>query len=321
MPSPRAAQAFEAGTGQDAGGPDANVEQDDRPRNFLGTGLSEDHILHRLRYATVRRFRPVGSSSVVFRMSLHGGVDGAFKPPSRHREHADAAEVAAYRLARVLGLDNVPPVITRRFMRTALQHLLHPDFVASWSKLNDRVAWDGDGGTRGAAIYWVPDMKEAVVEAPAGVSSWLDWLQSPAGPPESGRVLAADLSTMLAFDYLIGNWDRFSGANIHTDGEARRLIARDHDVAFPARLPENVHRRILERVLRVRKFSRRFIASVTALDADALRASLAENPGSKLDPWLDDLRVGGVMDRRETLLSHVSALMREHGGHSVLAFP
>ena len=70
-------------------------------------GFTHDAILADMVEARPTQFKPVGTSSVVFRVQTLGEHMFAFKPPSAVRARAASAEVAAYRLGRLLGYDNV----------------------------------------------------------------------------------------------------------------------------------------------------------------------------------------------------------------------
>ena len=76
----------------------------------------------------------------------------------------------------------------------------------------------------GAAIYWIPDMHELGLDTKDGAARWARWLGQDGELPsrEKYKAQAADVSTMVCFDYLIGNWDRFSGANAQGDHEEHR---------------------------------------------------------------------------------------------------
>src|SRR5262245_52728072 len=79
------------------------------PELLAGTFMLQQDILRGLGRARLRRVRPVGSTSTVFRSELDVPFRAAFKLATRERPNAALNEVAAYRLARCLGLSNVPP--------------------------------------------------------------------------------------------------------------------------------------------------------------------------------------------------------------------
>ena len=340
-------------------------------RLFADTGLDEDALLEELRTAPARVFKPVGTTSVVFRVALgarrclqRAAVDpealetvgspaapqpcttlprqgekthdsdhpralgpilktlpriaAAFKPSSRTRRRAAFAEIAAYRLARCLGLRNVVPAIGRRLPIGLIKQRLKPD--DRWPAIEQQLELGQEQALTGAAMYWVPDLRDIGIDRRQGIREWSGWLAVDGVVPENRRVLARDISNMLVFDYLIANWDRFSGSNALAQ-HGTRLVLRDHDVAFPEHLPLKLHRKLLARLLRAQRFSRGLIARLAALSPPALAREIGRDPVLRGRRWLHGKRLAGLLDRRQAVLSHVAALVDLHGEDGVLAFP
>lgn len=287
-------------------------------RHFPAAPVAERRMLRLLRTAPVKRMRPVGATSVVFQTALVGPVNAAFKLDSRERPRAVVSEVRAYRVARLLGLDNVPPVVVRRLPRATLQQRMHPAYMPAWAKIRHALR-DRAEEPRVAAIYWVPGLKDMGVESRSGMRRWRPWLSGDAGVPEAQRSLAADLSRMLCFDYLVGNWDRLSGSNAKGLPSQGRLVLRDHDIALASELAAPLHERLWRRATTVERFSRNFVARLRRLTPDVLRRELARDAGLKASA-ADAAWVRGLMDRRQALLSHVNSLIGLHGEREVLVF-
>ncbi|HJK94222.1 MAG TPA: hypothetical protein RMH85_03135 [Polyangiaceae bacterium LLY-WYZ-15_(1-7)] len=271
-----------------------------------------------------RQFKPVGTTSVVFRMRLRSEHTAAFKPRSRQHRAGHLKEVAAYRLARMLALENVPPATVRRVPLGRIRDRMHRryDDEETWEEIRDWVLVEGSGQLPGAAIYWIPAMANLRLERPEAMREWRPWLTLGEPIPEAKRALARDLSRMLAFDYLIANWDRLSGGNMSGLEDGSRLLVRDHNVAFAAPLPEEVHARVLGRLRFAQRFSRAFIERVRRLDREALERALRGTEGEEEvgEPLLGPAQIAGVLERRRVLLSYVGALIDEHGEEAVLAF-
>jgi hypothetical protein len=288
---------------------------------FAGTTLRQDFILAQLGSATPLAFRPVGSTSTVFRMTMRSTVTAAFKAATESHPYGPQAEVAAYRLARCLGLSNVPPVVLRWLPTSALRAGLDAEHLAQWPEIAHRLIIGRDDRVLGAVIYWVEGMRDTGLERSAGqlrVAAWHD-LSSPLADADAS--LAADTSTMVAFDYLLGNWDRWSGGNVKADASGQHLYFRDHDAALPAHLTDALHRRMLDRLVRTQRFSRSFYAALRALSRDSYRRELERDPGFAKAELFEPRRIDRLFDRRATLLSHISALVEEHGAAKVLVFP
>lgn len=289
---------------------------------FVSLDLDDDERLARARRAQPARFKPVGTSSVVFKVTLANGLEAAFRPRTRTQPRGWTNDLAAYRIARALEMDQVPPVTARAFLRFDLEARLHPDFIDDWPALDDKMIGRGDV-VWGAVVFWVPGLRDLELDTPRGMVEWSRWLAHDAGVLSVDEAsLAGDLATMLCFDYLIANVDRWSGGNVRADRTGQRVIIRDHNLAFVSPLPRAQHERMLGQVRRVERFSRSFVDGLRALDEHRLREVLAVDPtmpeGTQL---LDAAQVRGVLDRRATLLSRVAALLDAYGEVEVLAFP
>lgn len=289
-------------------------------RPFVGSDRVQTLMLQRLARAVPRSMKPVGSTSTVFKVDLTGSVDAAFKSTTVDRPAGPAAEVAAYRLSRCLGMRNVPPAISREMSLDDIAALLTPEGRAAWPTIRGRLVVTNHQTVWMAAIYWVPDLTPLDIDSAEGVERFTEWLSLDGEIPEASRGLAAQISTMLAWDYLIGNFDRFSGSNAQGTPDGQVVVLRDHDIAFSARLGEHLHERILGRMLRAERFSRSFIAALRALTPAQFRAELSRDPGWVNGPLVSEAAMRGVFDRRATILSHVDSLIALHGEHAVLVF-
>lgn len=291
------------------------------PEFFAGTLLLQDDILRELSRARFLTFRPVGKTSVVFRSSLESPLRAAFKVATGRRPAGATAEIAAYRLSRCLGVANVPPALHRRVSRYQLRTGLESGFLAQWPALEQRLLVAADGFVDGAAIYWIEGLRDLGLEPPREAARVLAWLQLGAEIPAEKRPLAGQLSTLFAFDYLIGNWDRWSGGNLKGDDAGDLVYMRDHDSAFATKLGEGLQRRMLEPTRKTERYSRSFIDALVRLTPEAYARELALDPGLVGRNAVDPRAIAGVFDRRATLLSRVAALVDEHGEAAILAFP
>ena len=286
---------------------------------FVGGEFDQDAILERMSPTFVRELRQIGTSSVTLRADL-AAVRVAFKPRTDLHPRGYLAELAAYRVAPALGLDNVPPVRAVRLGRAIMRQRFRSDHAEDWPPIEAAIRWDEGATTRGAAIYWIPAMRPSELATDAGLDAHTPWLRLDGEVPEGAEGVARDLSTMLAFDYLIANWDRFSGGNVSTTAEGDRLFVRDHNVAFGQLVPGR-YARLRETLERTQRFSRGFVARLAALDEVALRASLApESEALGGRSVLDDAQLAAFLARRRALLSYVAALVAVHGAERVLVW-
>lgn len=302
---------------------DAQVAAESKSEpTFAGLSLPISQIVQALRQAQPTQLKPVGTTSVVFRMELPGEIDAAFKPRTKRHPDGYRAEVAAYRIGHALGMDNVAPVVPHQLPLERVRALLAPDAAQRWAELSAELVVGPEKLVHGAAIYWVPEMREIGIDTSQGVAHWRRWLAQARGDPPSrdkSKQIASQVSTLILFDTLIGNWDRFSGANAQGDRTGRHLFVRDHNVAFYDPPPQQ--ERMLARLKQVERFSRSVVSRLKALDEPALRKALAHPADPAGFMALTESQIAGVLDRRSTLLSYVAAIIDRYGEANVLTFP
>jgi len=294
----------------------ANAELEPPPR-FVGTEVEQDEILEVISSAGSRSFKPVGHSSVVLRMRTVAHVTAALRIRSREVQRGYQHEIAAYRISRLLGLDNVPPAVYRRATWKEIRQRFHEDMLDRRGAIRRAVLWNEDGSAPGAAIYWVKGLRSAGLENRA---RWQGWLRD-AEVPKGKAALARDLSTMVVFDFVIGNWDRFSGGNLPTDTNRQRAFLRDNDRSFSTPLLERRYDKLLDGLTRTERFSKDMVRHLAVLDEASIQSELARDPSHAANPLLNDAQIADVLDRRATVLSYIAALIEEHGEDDVLFFP
>lgn len=294
------------------------------PPTYGGGNVRLSDIEKALRNAGSQQFKPVGSTSVVFRMRLKGRIDAAFKPRTRRHPNGHLAEVAAYRIGRGLGVSNVTPVVPRQMELETIKRQLHTEYTGKWPELQSEMIVSSDTNkVDGCAIYWIPNMRELGIDNERGIRRWARWLGQgqPAAGREKSRRLARQISNVLLFDFLIGNWDRWSGGNAQGDPEIGQLFVRDHNVAFYEPVPEMQLRRLVRRLRRAERLSRGFVTKLKALDRESLRDLLQEEGDPPGYAPLSEQQIESTLDRRRTLLSYIAALIDRFGEDKVLTFP
>lgn len=282
---------------------------------FAGGPVALADIEAALERAPIDNLRAVGTSSVTLQAQLAGPIDGAFKPETEGQRRGWMNEVAAYRIARALGLDSVPPVAVRSVPRSELVSRLDPAYEGDWDRMLVRLVFAG-GAVRGSLSYWVPNLLRTSEFEGAGMDVWSAWLAAHGAVPEGSEALARDLSDMVVFDLVIGNADRASGDNMRTvETSARRLVIRDHNLAFAARPDGEALDRMLSMLRRVQRFRRGLVLRLAALDAETVRRITRDE---EVGPLLEEAQIAALLSRRDTALSWIGSLVEEHGEEAVL---
>lgn len=277
-----------------------------RPGRSFGS-VSEEDILEALRNAPIQALNNVGNTSVNLRVDLPGDIDGSYKPSEeRHPEHY-RAEIAAFRLNQLLGLERVPPAVFRRVPRASLPN-------------GERYGiFFTEEQSRGAMIYWVPVLRSAGISSPEAFEAWMTQLTVGTRILPRDRARAEEISTLLVFDFLIANWDRWNGLNTLQDGSGH-LVYRDNNGGFQEPLSATRYNRVLRFLHRTQRFSRRVIERARALTLESLQRSIAPDAVGD-EALLNDVQLRAVLRRRDTLLAYVNELVARYGEAEVYAFP
>jgi hypothetical protein len=285
--------------------------------NFLG--MSDDLLVERLRTQPVVKVqRNKGGSSLSFRMDLADGSRAAFKPAQTNLQTIPRKEVAAYRLSRLLGLDAVPPAVPRMFSREELFSHLHPVPVPLWSRIQNETIFNPAGKTAGVMMYWIPVLKDPGLDTPEGIMRTTAWLTQGQTIPPSFQSLAAQLSDLVLFDFLISNPDRYSGGNLLTNADGSRLLFMDNTMSFFIE-PEGSEktRQVLHRTQR---FSARLYTALDRISETSLHRIFSRVEEGTFE-ILTPAEIRAVVARRDYVRTYVSSLFAVHGQAKVLCFP
>ncbi|MGM0556405.1 MAG: hypothetical protein ACQEVA_08520 [Myxococcota bacterium] len=302
-----------------------------------------------------RVFALGGGRSISFRMTNGGQTLYAFKPEQKEWGRGWRAELAAYLLCEVVVCqfeipENRPARISReRFEK--LYGLVETYRQTRYAERFDDLRWRKERGPDGEEreyLYgvleaWVPEFVDWPIEY---TSIWEDWLDVRYHPgvleeplveeltplqekdnssayssilSERGdattRDVARQLSSMLLFDFLTSNWDRFSDVeayygvnNQFADG---RFISLDLGAAF---FDERINK-VASRFDLVTRFSARTVASVRALSPEVLNPVLFPDPTSK-----EKYRLALFWTQHDEAVQRVDALIEKYGRDRVLEF-
>jgi hypothetical protein len=290
------APLVDAGLDGSATGLDAAAPKEDDAGLDAAAPNDDDAYLE----GTPRTARSIGHTSVVFKLELSTGRKAVWKPASRRGPVRYKGEIAARRLAVALGLPNVPRVFFRALDAKAAASAAGAG-PAPTGELFTKEAIVTGGVIKGALMPWIDGLAFLALESEPLASEWKRWLRDGEPIPEDKRELARQVSTLVAFDFVTGNWDRWSGGNVGIDKASGTLLYIDNDGAFfdtPPQEGQARNKRLLEGVAR---FSRSFVARLRELDDAALTRALGEE--SPAVPLLSTKALAGVLERRRQLLA------------------
>jgi hypothetical protein len=267
--------------------------------------------------AAIVNAKSIGHTSLVLKLGLEGGLTAAYKPRSNKPLGATRykAEIAAYRIASALGLENVPVAMPRSFTIDELRSALANGTSASKS---DELVADLDGRVRGALMPWIKYETYAIESGPKR-AQWDGWILGDAPPTnDADTSLARQISTMLLFDYYLANWDRWSGGNIAIDRKTSTILYVDNDGALYQTPNVATLADQLATIRRMKRFSKRFVGALRAFGRQALGAAVGFEESDV--PLLPARVLDAAEDRRAKLLKVLDAKTSSDGGEGVLVF-
>ncbi|HVJ93214.1 MAG TPA: hypothetical protein VM580_25610 [Labilithrix sp.] len=260
--------------------------------------------------------RSIGHTSVVFKLELPNRKKAVFKPDARKVRGRYKGEIAAFRLARALGIDNVPTVCAHAFDASVVASALAANAEAS--KLFAAEAVVEQGRVYGAIIPWIDGLQFWPLEKGSVRSEVRRWLAAGGEIPPTKAELARQASMLVTFDFLTGNWDRYSGGNVGLDKSGRNVLFIDNDAAFVEPLPKGFATKSRATLDATDRFSRSLVERIRALDEERLTSVFGqEAPGR---PLLSAGVVSLVARRAKDLTAVVDAKVRAHGETETLYF-
>src|SRR5438128_9525292 len=174
-----------------------------------------------------------GGSSFSYRMYNLKSWRASRKPSQTNAQTVPRKEVAAYRINRLLGLDAVPPAAPRSISKEELFSLLNPDTApASVGRIRAETIVGPNGRVAGEASYWIPVIKDSDLDTVEGHQQITQWLTQGEPIPYNRRAATADAAVLTVFDFLIANPDRYSGGNMKTSEDGRKLFFMDNTMSF-----------------------------------------------------------------------------------------
>ena len=287
-------------------------------------GIKDEILLEPLLTAPVKRVKyNRGGSSISLRLDFEGGWRAAFKPDQTNEQTVPRKEIAAYRISRLLGLEAVSPAVARAFPLKELVDKMDDGSRDLVPRVLEQTVIDEAGMVNGELSWWIPVIVDAklenvAIDSPDGMTAWHKYLSIGAAEPYSGRALLPQISSMVVFDYLINNSDRWSGSNAKSSTDGKTLFYMDNTLSFGP-VPEGAPkvRAMLEHV---QKFSRALVRRLRSIGEADVRAAMAANRGP-YPRLLGDGEIAAVLYRRTSFLQYVDGLIADFGETEVLCYP
>ena len=264
-----------------------------------------------------------GGSSLSLRIDFASGARAAFKPLQIHPQSDPRREIAAYRIDRMLGIGHVPPAKSAAFAIDDLVAAMEPSGrVYSAGRLADE-AIPRRGQLVGEVSWWIPEIKSVrmggnLIDEAEGQALWSGYLQAGAAMPAELKPMLAQISTVILFDLLIDNSDRWSGNNTQGSADNRILYFMDNTLAFSAFTLG--HSTNLSKLNRIQVFPRALVGKLRGLTLEDLSAVLGRED-DLLGPLLTDAEIRAIIARRDHFLEYIDRLIAELGEDAVLALP
>lgn len=266
--------------------------------------------------STPKGGKSIGNTSVVFKLLLSSGKKAAWKPNAKKVKGRYKGEVAAFRLAEALGIANVPPACIRVFDARAAAAVLAQSDEAS-TLFADEVIVE-QGKVYGALIPWIDGLSFWPIEKEPLRTEARAWLGAGKPIPAGKSDLARQASMLVAFDFITGNWDRYSGENVGLDATGTHVLFIDNDAAFMEGPPKAQLARNKALLDGTDRFSRAFVAGARKLDAERLAAVFGEEAPGR--PLLSAAVTASVARRIEELVAIVDAKIAARGEDETLYF-
>ncbi len=282
-------------------------------------GLDDDTLVARMRSQPITRMKfNKGGSSLSFRVDFADGSRAAFKPAQTNLQTIPRKEVAAYRINRLLGLNAVAPATPRLVTRAEVFSHLHPETVPMLPRIRSETIFDPRGNTAGVMMFWIPVIKDAGLDTPEGIAQSTQWLTHGQPIPDAKHSLAAQLSDLLVFDFIISNPDRYSGGNLLTNQDGSRLYIMDNTMSFFIEPEGNEKTRAA--LHRAQRLSQRLFQALDRISEDSLARTLSQASEGDYE-ILTKPEIRAVVLRRDYVKSYVGGLLSSFGPQEVFYFP
>jgi hypothetical protein len=287
-------------------------------------GFADPVLLAPLHQSALERVKfNRGGSSVSMRVDFAGGGRASFKPDQTNLQSVPRKEVAAYRIDRMIGLSRVAPAIPGAFPRTAVIAAMDGPTRALLPRFNAEVVPTEDDMVTGSLAWWIPQIADCKIEtfpvdSTDGIVVWKRYLTVGEAIPDGVRPMVEQISSMVTFDFLIDNFDRWSGSNVKCSPDMKNVYYMDNALSFGLDGDGQLKARIYFK--RSQKFSRSLYQAIKRLDVEEVTDAMNTDTG----PWpqlLTDGEIAAMFGRRDALVAYIDGLIAQYGEDQVLVFP
>jgi hypothetical protein len=272
-----------------------------------------------------------GGTSLSLRVTFASGARAAFKPQQIAPQSDPRREIAAYRIDRLLGIGHVPPAKPGRFKLAELIAATDPAIRDIATQRFADEALPQNGVLQGELSWWIPEIRDATIRDPgrgdqgehrvdelAGFATWLGYLQAGTTIPDDVRPMVEQLVTIVLFDVLIDNADRWTGNNTKASVDNRTLYFMDNTFSFTTFTLG--HEANLVPLRRMEVFPRALVARLRALTYETV-ARAVDVGDDPIGPLLAPAEINALLARRDHLVRHIDELIGDLGEKAVLALP
>ena len=292
-----------------------------------------------------------GGSSLVYRLLKNKETIAAFKPFQKRFQSNYRSEIAAYRLCPLIkcGFD-IPvnlPVYFDYHDFSGLYARIASNPKEEFSEIIPTKMPDGSHHVEGTFKDWIPDFADYPIEFK---NIWMPWLNPGVAREElfapmsdlipviakrhkggekfakkllphlenvDKYTLARQISNMLVFDFLMNNWDRFSGSptlyGVNCQIVKGRFMSIDNGAAFPKTPNPKPEQHLHE----ISRFSRATYEAIVDLEADKERVNniLFPNPSD-----VERDRLETFWSQRQKYLKYVKECIVKNGEDETFFF-
>ena len=257
----------------------------------------------KLKQMTIKSLKIISKRSWSLKIYSSDGSKAVFKPFLKNNTTA-RHEVAYYILATLLNVKQTPVSTIRTFSAPKINTLLHKKYNTNAENFAKNSLLNSNHTITGAIIEWMDNIE------PLNQNKTTDLTALSLLLKNSTSKIAQNASKMIALDFLLGNWDRFSGGNLFRIKNSNTLALIDQNNSFSS-LSKKQKAKITSYLKLIKYIPVEFINAVNSLNASII--SSAVKPYNHPNALLTKKEILDVIDRKNKL---VPILKKQNHSHS-----